>query len=112
MTIFIAVAIFAIIQSLFGVGLLVFGTPTLLLLGYPFADTLAVLLPASLTVSLLQLWKGPKLDRSFVAQFATWCLVPLAAVLAIVLALHLQTSLNLFVALALTIFVFLRAVPR
>lgn len=111
MTIFIVVSAFAIIQSIFGVGLLVFGTPTLLLLGYPFTETLAVLLPASLAVSLLQLWKGPGIERDFLAQFATWCLIPLAAALALILALHMQTSLNLFVALALAIFVILRAVP-
>ena len=36
MTIFLVISVFAVIQSLFGVGLLVFGTPTLLLLGYAF----------------------------------------------------------------------------
>ena len=41
-------------QSLFGVGLLVFGTPTLLLLGVPFEAVLVYLLPCSITVSVLQ----------------------------------------------------------
>ena len=112
MIVFAVVAIFAVVQSLFGVGLLVFGTPTLLLLGYPFAETLAILLPASLAVSFLQLWSGSEIDRGFVAQFAIWCLIPLAAVLALVIALQLQTSLNLVVALALATFVMLRASPR
>jgi hypothetical protein len=44
----------AAVQSVFGVGLLVFGTPTLLILGLPFADALAYLLPCSIVVSLLQ----------------------------------------------------------
>ena len=46
---------FTIIQSIFGVGLLVFGTPTLLLLDYSFFEALSYLLPSSVTVSLLQL---------------------------------------------------------
>lgn len=45
---------FAAVQSVFGVGLLVFGTPSLLLLGYPFTEVLAYLLPASIVISLLQ----------------------------------------------------------
>ncbi len=111
MTIFLVVGAFSIVQSLFGVGLLVFGTPTLLLLGHPFAEALAVLLPASLAVSLLQLLSGPPVERAFITQFVMWCLVPLALVLGLVLAFRLQTSLNLVVALTLAIFVVLRTVP-
>ncbi|MDT4925240.1 MAG: uncharacterized protein QOG01_2953 [Pseudonocardiales bacterium] len=46
---------FALVQSVFGVGLLLFGTPTLLLAGLPFAQVLAYLLPCSIAVSALQL---------------------------------------------------------
>jgi uncharacterized protein len=54
------VAFFSVIQSLFGMGLLVFGTPTLLLMGYDFITTLGFLLPASFAISLLQvLTAGP-----------------------------------------------------
>ena len=48
MLIFAVIIVLAVVQSLFGVGLLVFGTPTLLLLGYPYQDALAILLPAPL----------------------------------------------------------------
>ena len=48
------VGIFAVVQSIFGVGLLLFGTPTLLLLGLPFELVLAYLLPCSIAVSALQ----------------------------------------------------------
>jgi len=48
------IAIFSVIQSLFGMGVLVFGTPTLLLMGYDFVTTLSFLLPASFAISLLQ----------------------------------------------------------
>lgn len=43
------------VQSVFGVGLLVFGTPTLLLMGLSFEQVLAYLLPCSIMISLLQI---------------------------------------------------------
>lgn len=48
------VFLFSMVQSLFGVGLLVFGTPTLLLLGLSFEETIAYLLPCSVLISLMQ----------------------------------------------------------
>ena len=47
----------ATIQSLFGVGVLLFGTPILLVLGYDFISALTILLPISLTINLLQVSK-------------------------------------------------------
>ena len=54
----LVVSFFTIVQSVFGVGLLVFGTPTLLLMGYSFPETLSYLLPPSIIVSFLQVYKG------------------------------------------------------
>ncbi len=48
------VAVLSVVQSFFGMGILVFGTPTLLLMGYDFITTLGYLLPASFAISLLQ----------------------------------------------------------
>ncbi len=48
------VIMLSIVQSLFGVGLLLFGTPTLLLLGYSYSETLWLLLPCSVTISFIQ----------------------------------------------------------
>lgn len=47
----------AIIQSLFGVGVLLFGTPLLLLLGYDFINALSVLLPISIAINSFQILK-------------------------------------------------------
>lgn len=59
--ILIAVIIFSTtIQSLFGVGVLVIGTPLLLVLQYPFDQALAILLPVSLASSILQTFDGRK----------------------------------------------------
>ena len=55
--ILIVVIVTSIIQSLFGVGVLLFGTPLLLLLGYPFMDSLLILLPISASINFLQVYK-------------------------------------------------------
>ena len=52
-----AIDVTATIQSLFGVGVLLFGTPILLVLGYDFITALTILLPISLTINLLQVSK-------------------------------------------------------
>jgi hypothetical protein len=41
-----------------GVGILLFGTPTLLLLGYTYTETLALILPSSILISALQTYSG------------------------------------------------------
>ena len=106
------IAVLSLVQSLFGVGLLVFGTPTLLLLGASFQEALAVLLPASIAVSLLQASQAGNPGAAFWRRFGSWCLLPLVATLAIVLAFDLRTSLNLAVAVLLAAFVVLRVRPE
>ncbi len=51
------VAVTAVIQSIFGVGVLLFGTPILLLFGYQFIDALIVLLPISIAINSFQILK-------------------------------------------------------
>ncbi len=55
--ILITVLATTVIQSVFGVGVLLFGTPVLLLLGYDFINALSVLLPISIAINLLQIIK-------------------------------------------------------
>ena len=55
--ILIALILTTVIQSLFGVGILLFGTPLLLLLGYDFSYALTVLLPISIAINMLQVVK-------------------------------------------------------
>ena len=54
MEIYILILILAVVQSLFGVGLLLFGTPIMLLMGYEYTDALMYLLPASAALSWSQ----------------------------------------------------------
>lgn len=64
--ILITVACVAAVQSIFGVGVLLFGTPILLLLGYDFVTILAILLPISLAINVVQVARHhAHLDRSF-----------------------------------------------
>jgi hypothetical protein len=78
----------AIVQSVFGVGLLVFGTPALLLLGLTFEETLAYLLPSSIVISVLQVVAGGgfRLDpmrRQFLIYTAPLVLVGAASILTV-----------------------------
>lgn len=57
LAILITVVITSCIQSIFGVGVLLFGTPLLLLQGYSFIDAVIVLLPISLSINLIQIFK-------------------------------------------------------
>jgi uncharacterized membrane protein YfcA len=55
--IFIIVVVTSFIQSIFGVGVLLFGTPLLLLRGYDFIQAVVVLLPISVSINLIQIAK-------------------------------------------------------
>ena len=55
--ILITVAVTSFIQSIFGVGVLLLGTPLLMLQGYNFLQSAIVLLPISLLINLLQIFK-------------------------------------------------------
>ncbi|HYX83742.1 MAG TPA: TSUP family transporter [Gaiellales bacterium] len=83
------VLVLAVVQSVFGVGLLVFGTPTLLLMGYPFDQVLAYLLPCSIVVSALQVRAGgglrlDPLRRRFLLLTAPTVLVGTVTVLLVI----------------------------
>jgi uncharacterized membrane protein YfcA len=55
--ILIVIVITSFIQSIFGVGVLLFGTPLLLLQGYSFIDAVIILLPISLSINIIQIAK-------------------------------------------------------
>ena len=59
MTILILFSVFLLImiQSLLGAGILIFGVPILTICGFEYLDIIGLLLPSSMTVSILQLFK-------------------------------------------------------
>ena len=67
---YLTIIIISVVQSIFGVGVLLFGTPLLLLYGYEFDNTLSILLPISLTISLFQIIKDfNSIDFIFYRKF-------------------------------------------
>ena len=90
----IIIVLFSTVQSVFGVGLLVFGTPTLLLLGCPFEETIAYLLPSSVLISLMQVMDGRQrigeLRKSIFVYCVPWIVVGLALVLSNVLTFDIK----------------------
>ncbi len=101
---FSTVFVFSLVQSIFGMGLLIFGTPTLLLLGFDFSATLATLLPASITISFIQVLEDRFIEPRFVRRFALWCLPPLGLGLATLI--RYQPDLPLEPVLGAIMFVF------
>lgn len=97
--IFATIVVTATIQSLFGAGVLLFGTPTLLVLGYDFVDALAVLLPVSLTINVIQISRHRRdIDRNFYKKvlFLTVPCVVLLLLLVTRVTLPLGSVIGLF----------------
>ncbi|MDD5214883.1 MAG: hypothetical protein PHQ03_05005 [Methylococcales bacterium] len=102
--ILLTIIVTATIQSIFGVGMLLFGTPMLLLLGYSFVDSLGVVLPISIAISLLQVLKHVDyVDKVFFKNVLRYC-IPI-----IVLFLALIASIKINVGFIMGIFLLLVA---
>lgn len=66
LSILLTIMVTSLIQSIFGVGVLLFGTPILLALGYDFMTVITILLPISLTINVFQVVKDyRKVDTDF-----------------------------------------------
>jgi len=89
-----------LIQSLFGVGILLFGTPILLLLGYDFSFALTVLLPISISINLLQIIKHYQ-HIDFKIYKNTLCYSIPFIVLFLVLITNIKINISLLVGLFL-----------
>ena len=89
------------VQSIFGVGLLLFGTPSLLLLGYDFANTLNILIPVSITISAVQFFKSKVKDRIFIKDYNIFCIPFLIIFLFIALKFNYHFDFRFLVALLL-----------
>ena len=88
----IIIAVFSIVQSIFGVGLLLFGTPTLLLLEYSYSETLWLLLPCSVTISLIQVVNDYKLIEA--KKRAVYLVIP-TLVLGLALVVTYENGINI-----------------
>ena len=54
-------SVLSVFQSIFGVGVLLFGTPIFLVFGYSFVEILVLLLPISMTISFVTVITGREL---------------------------------------------------
>jgi uncharacterized membrane protein YfcA len=94
--ILITILAVSVVQSIFGVGTLLFGTPILLLLGYDFVNALGVLLPVSIAISTLQLIKHhEEIDTAFFKNLVIYSL-PL-----VVIFLTLVTMVKISIGIAI-----------
>ncbi len=84
----------SVIQSIFGVGVLVFGTPLLLLLGYGFVDALGVLLPVSIAISALQILRHYEdVDIGFYKNMLVYSIPLVMLFLLVVTSVKINVSL-------------------
>ena len=104
----------ALVQSLFGVGVLLFGTPLLLSMGFSYEQTLCWLLPASAALSWSQVWemRSEKLAYSYRKRFFWVCIPILLVALALSLQLNLITPLKYLVLAMLCLSIALRLNER
>ena len=104
---FLIIIIFSVFQSCLGVGLLLFGTPTLIILGYSYVEILWIILPSSIVISLTQVL----FDRDLVqAKKSIFLLtVPALAIgLIIILLSGDLVNVSKIVGIALLIVAFIR----
>lgn len=91
--ILLTIIVTATIQSIFGVGMLLFGTPMLLLLGYSFVDSLGVVLPISIAISLLQVLKHfDYVDKVFFKNVLRYCIPVIVLFLALIASIKINVG--------------------
>ena len=109
--IMIVVFAFSIVQSIFGVGILVFGTPTCLLLGYPFGVTISYLLPASISISCMQIIQGRN-DIKLKKEFLIFTIPFIILGLTLVLKNWLKLDMKILVGVMLLLTGTIRLIPE
>ena len=98
------IVLLSIFQSVFGIGLLIIGTPTFLLLGYNFFDVLNILLPFSITISLLQVIYSKEIDSGFNKKILLYCIPSL--ILALSILVKYENNIDFILLISFTIIFF------
>src|SRR6056300_1714177 len=101
---FLIISTLVFFQSIFGIGLLLFGTPTFLLLNYNFLDILNILLPISITISFLQLFLSINKNPKFIKDFNLFTLPFLGISLYLIINFLDSINLEIFIALIIIFF--------
>ncbi len=105
MVIYFLILFLSVVQSLFGVGLLLFGTPLMLLLGYEYTEALMYLLPASAVLSWSQVrdFSHEKLNGGYRKLFFLICLPFLGLGMLAATEYDLSREIKFFVTLMLVL---------
>tara|TARA_B100000795_G_scaffold201935_1_gene155741 strand:- start:294 stop:1016 length:723 start_codon:yes stop_codon:yes gene_type:complete len=91
-------------QSIFGIGLLLLGTPTLLLFGYNFLVTLSILLPISIVISAIQFFSSSVRNKKFRYNFNFFCLPFLILSLYFIIKNFDKINLELYISILIIFF--------
>ena len=103
--ILIIIIVTSFIQSLFGVGVLLFGTPLLLLVGYGFIEAVVVLLPISLAINFIQIAKDHrKIELDFYKKIILYT-IPF-----IIIFLFVVTKIEVSIGLVIGLFLLFVAI--
>lgn len=103
--ILLTVAGTSLVQSIFGVGVLLFGTPILLGLEHDFLETITILLPISLVINLFQIIKDYKMiDMIFYKKILSF------AIPFVVIFLFFVTAFEINIRLIVGIFLLIVAI--
>ena len=100
----ILIALFCIFQSIFGVGLLLLGTPTFLLIGYDFFEVLNILLPYSIVISFLQIFVNKKKNFKFGKKILIHSIPFL--ILGLIIVEYIQHKINFVLIVSIFLIVF------
>ena len=98
------IILLSIFQSVFGIGLLLIGTPTFLLIGYNFFDVLNLLLPFSITISFLQVIYSKEINSKFNEKILLYC-IP-ALILALSILVKYENDIDFILLISSTIIFF------
>jgi uncharacterized protein len=111
MEVYALILVLSIIQSLFGVGILLFGTPILLLMGFEYHQALFYLLPASIALSWSQVWTSRqiKLDSNYRLLFFLVCLPFLFLGMSLITHLPVGNAVKFFILLMLVLTFIIRS---
>ncbi len=102
------IILYSIVQSFYGVGILLLGTPTLIYFEYSFIDTLNILIPPSITISIIQIFTtGINKNKNnliiYKKNFLLLCLPSIFCGLFIVTKIYDDINFNYLIAITIII---------
>lgn len=101
----IIIIILSFFQSIFGIGLLLFGTPIFLIIGNDFFATLNLLLPISMTISVIQIYKHKNsFQVSFLKLFNFYTIPSLLFSLSILIIFYSNINIILLISFIIILF--------